>query len=714
METFQLPVGKAGDAVRCPACQSKFYVPPSSAPAPNAPPNSDAVSASPPPIKKKPIPKVGGPVLRSTPARPIPGRQPPGRPGSAPPPLAKRTFPWLVVAGAGLPVMLGGVVVLAGLLWLLSRSPSAAPVVAEVPGNFNQDKFPLPNPPVDPGFRDKDGRQLDPPNRDRVDQDKQGKPNPPRDKQPADKPATDRVVIEKPPPVEPDDPGSRRLAPATNLADLQKSDHLMFDLPPLPANAPPAPAAWTGHSNHIRGLAYSDDGQFVVSLSGDAYQVLVNGRQRPADNSIRVWDARRGLQIHKWEGFREPLDGLSLSRGGRYAVFGHGGHWEGDLYVEPRESHVRMVDILTRREIFLETPEGAPADDTTPKVGRARFQGLNHAMFCSAFSPTGQHVFGGSNHSQFMLWEVKTGRQVFANDLNTLSGWRKGITKCQFTPDGRHVVVSMHDSRVLVIDAETGRVKTQLGTHFDIVWSVAVTKTTDGRTLALSGGGYRQLDNGMSEGNRDYAIRLWDVQKGREIRRFHGHQQMVHALAFRPRSTQFLSGAFDNNVCLWDWQTGKLLRTFKGHTNQVRSLAIAPDGRSAVSGDDGCQIRYWQLPAVAGDLGTALEKNIVLALERAIGDMDTMGPDLHSAFGPLVRALTHGQPAMRPLARKALLAYGQLWRENALPEFSQADFEALTTLRSADSGPELQELAGQGLNQLAAAMREPPAVLTRR
>jgi len=209
----------------------------------------------------------------------------------------------------------------------------------------------------------------------------------------------------------------------------------------------------------------------------------------------------------------------------------------------------------------------------------------------------------------------------------------------------------MHDSRVLVIDAQTGKVKSQLRSHTDIVWSVAVTQTTDGRTLAVTGGGYRQPPGGgaMNQGTRDFAIRLWDLQKGKEIRRFHGHKEMVHGLVFRPQSTQFLSGCFDHTVCLWDWQTGKLLRTFKGHTNQVRALAVAPDGRSAVSGDDASQIRHWQLPAQAGDLGTALEKNDAIALEKAIGDMDAMGPELHAAFGPLVKAFTHGQAAMRPL-----------------------------------------------------------------
>ena len=116
------------------------------------------------------------------------------------------------------------------------------------------------------------------------------------------------------------------------------------------------PEVWDGHTDHIRGVAFSDDGKFVISISGD-FARNADDPDKKADYSVRLWDPRTGKQIHKVEGFREALDGISLSPGGRFAIFGYGGHWEGSKWIDSKDHRVRLLDVETKTEI----PFGAAA-----------------------------------------------------------------------------------------------------------------------------------------------------------------------------------------------------------------------------------------------------------------------------------------------------------------------------------------------------------------
>jgi WD40 repeat protein len=92
----------------------------------------------------------------------------------------------------------------------------------------------------------------------------------------------------------------------------------------------------------------------------------------------------------------------------------------------------------------------------------------------------------------------------------------------------------------------------------------------DGRT-ALSGG-------------LDATIRLWDVENGKEVRRFEGHTEWVIGLAFSPDGRQAVSCALDRSVRLWDVETGRQLRSFSGCRTSEDLVTFSPDGRRILSG----------------------------------------------------------------------------------------------------------------------------------
>jgi WD40 repeat protein len=109
-------------------------------------------------------------------------------------------------------------------------------------------------------------------------------------------------------------------------------------------------------------------------------------------------------------------------------------------------------------------------------------------------------------------------------------------------------------------------------------------------------------------------MRLWDLQTGKEIRRFDGPGHFVEAVRFTPDGKRaicsygprVIEAVYDDDprcsLRLWDLATGKELKLFKGHTGPVLSLAISRDGRFLVSGSADNSMVLWQVPSPTSEV----------------------------------------------------------------------------------------------------------------
>ena len=61
----------------------------------------------------------------------------------------------------------------------------------------------------------------------------------------------------------------------------------------------------------------------------------------------------------------------------------------------------------------------------------------------------------------------------------------------------------------------------------------------------------------IASGSRDYTVRIWNVQDGKEIYKLTGHRSYVFCVAFSPNRKFIASGSDDKTILIWNLADGK-------------------------------------------------------------------------------------------------------------------------------------------------------------
>ena len=245
-------------------------------------------------------------------------------------------------------------------------------------------------------------------------------------------------------------------------------------------------------------------------------------------------------------------------------------------------------------------------------------KGLDGAL-CVAFSPDGKRLATSGHNSQLNLWDPNTGEKILS-----LKGHRSSVRVVAFSPDGTRLASAEESSPsgMKIWDAATGKEILSLKGHPSSVRSLAF--SPDGKHLASAG--------------EDRTVRLWDTTTGQEVFSVIAGKTWVNSVAFSPDGTRLASASWSGvlwgeggEVKLWDASTGKETLTFKRHNGHAFSVAFSPDGRRLASGgSDG--VRVW-------DTTTGQEAAPFKSAKRGVGSV-VFSPDgqrLASSDGPTLK-----------------------------------------------------------------------------
>ena len=108
--------------------------------------------------------------------------------------------------------------------------------------------------------------------------------------------------------------------------------------------------------------------------------------------------------------------------------------------------------------------------------------------------------------------------------------------------------------------------------------------------MLASAGGWHPFQD---KNDADYAIRLWDLKTGKEVRRFGDHTELVPCVSWSPTGKMIVSSSADGTVRLWDARTGEEVRRFDHQKNSYCWLAFSPDGKLLASPEGQAGIVVW-------------------------------------------------------------------------------------------------------------------------
>ena len=143
----------------------------------------------------------------------------------------------------------------------------------------------------------------------------------------------------------------------------------------------------TGHTDWVRSVSFSPDGQTLASGS--------------VDDTIRLWDVGTGRVIRTLTGHTSWVRSVSFSPDGQTLASGSS------------DDTIRLWDVGTGRVIRTLT-------------------GHTSWVRSVSFSPDGQTLASGSLDGTIRLWDVGTGRVI-----RTLTGHTDWVLSVSFSPDGQ-------------------------------------------------------------------------------------------------------------------------------------------------------------------------------------------------------------------------------------------------------------------------------------
>jgi WD40 repeat protein/tRNA A-37 threonylcarbamoyl transferase component Bud32 len=360
------------------------------------------------------------------------------------------------------------------------------------------------------------------------------------------------------------------------------------------------------HPTRVIHAAFSPDGRRILSASGMHYRFDGGEDGAGWDHCVRLWDVTTGQEVGHFDGCQNVPTGVAFSSDGRFAV---SGCWDKTvrLLALPEDAARRPAAAADQGRLAL-------ADDSLPVPvivwhgqqlatvlrpgpdGDVRLNGGDYELE-PAGRPEGLRLSATKvtlrpNERQTVAVRRAPADRppLFIGEVRRLEGHTTPVPWVTFSPDGKQALSCSWDRFLRLWDVEMGK-ELRRFEHPEEVWGVAF--SPDGRTALAAGGGLWK-DGQLTVG--DPSIRLWDLATGQEIRRFPGHARgRTWSVAFSPDGKRALSGGDDGTLRLWDVETGAPLRVFEGHESGVKRVAFSPDGRQAVSGSWDATVRLWDV-----------------------------------------------------------------------------------------------------------------------
>jgi WD40 repeat protein len=324
-----------------------------------------------------------------------------------------------------------------------------------------------------------------------------------------------------------------------------------------------------GHSDQVLGTRFREDGEYILTVSGDFAGGQVTGS---ADYTARLWR-----------------------------------HYAGELAVFSSSiAEYRFAELSPDGQMILTSGRG--------QVQLWDMQGNQLATFdgyAVSFSPDGQTILTVASDDTMRLWDLQ------GNELATIGTVPPLTTPGSFSTDGEKILSLMFETVVPSLPkswyTDGTEVPLPIGLEPDIFYyskyshdgRFLVTTLHDGSVhlwdlnqqendpVVLNGHSFpvdivefspdgQSVLTALTDGfnSEDFTARLWDLQ-GNELALFEGHTDRLNHAVFHPNGEIIATTSRDGTARLWNLQGNQL--AILEHANQVGTVVFSPDGQMVLT-----------------------------------------------------------------------------------------------------------------------------------
>lgn len=390
-----------------------------------------------------------------------------------------------------------------------------------------------------------------------------------------------------------------------------------------------------GHQNVIIDLAFSPDGNRLISGSGD--------------QTAHIWDVHNNKTVNVLKGHTDDIYAVAFSPDGSLVVTGSFDDTL-KLWNAKTGSLIRTLQGHTNKVASVEfTPDGkyllSGSYDKTIRLWDGRtgkfirvLANFDKRIVGLKISPDSSKVLVGNNAFKgpfkCFVYTIPSGNKItsFTEHLNTV-----GAT--DISPDGKTAVTGGgEDEEIYLWDLTTGQVKQKMVGKGEEVCNVGFAKDgysiawgkkwssaslfahgplnksfqikLDSRSFKLSMGSEIKSDSDYIRGIQ--SIGPWSIQtksgephRTLEIRK---NGRVIHqitrgpstggyhsSLTLTPDGQTVISGGAWGYIASYNLQTGKKVNQFVGHTGTIWGVAASPDSRFLISGSSDQTVRLWEI-----------------------------------------------------------------------------------------------------------------------
>jgi WD40 repeat protein len=324
------------------------------------------------------------------------------------------------------------------------------------------------------------------------------------------------------------------------------------------------------HDSSVRSVAFSPDGNTILTGSGDSIAHLWN----LYGDSIKEFKGHNMMGISSVAFSKDGKNILTGSQNGTAVL------WDKEanpVHVFKQKGAINAIALSPgRNQVLIGSSDTTIASLWSPDGKFIReFKGHKGRIYGVAFSTTGDTILTCSSDGTARMWKlnVDTAIRIFKH--------QDTVYAVAFSPTRNQILTGSFDkiARLWNLENENEEPREFKG-HIKKIRSVAFSKTGDN----------------VLTGSYDNTARLWNLQ-GKTIKEFKGHKNGINTVAFSPvDDDRIITGSEDGTARIWYFTEKTTFPDFKNSGESITSLAIAGRGDSVIivtgSSDGIARLRY--------------------------------------------------------------------------------------------------------------------------